>query len=116
MSLFDDIIEAGATLDWISPLASVIGDALNGPGHTFLIPYDDCPMSGREIEKLLRSHRVKTWGAMVVGGTFMLTVPEGRARYAESLLDEQGVPLENPLSPPKRTGMWSSITNAGIRK
>ena len=109
MRLFDDILEAGATLDWISPLASVIGDALNGPGYTFLIPYDNCPMSGREIEKLLRSHRVKTWGAMVVGGTFMLTVPEGRARYAESLLDEQGVPIENPTVTGEGGGKSSSV-------
>jgi len=104
MSLLDDLLGIGASFDWISPLASVLGDLMNGPSHTFLVPLDASPMTGREIESMLRAHKVRTWGAMVVSGTFMVTVPEPRAQYAERILEQNGVPLENPTAPPKRTG------------
>ena len=48
-----------------------LGDILNGPAHTFLIPYDSSPLSGREIAWMLGKRGVKTWGQMVVSGTLM---------------------------------------------
>lgn len=101
--MLDTVLGIGASFDWLSPLASVLGDLVNGGGHTFLIPYSGSPMSGREIEIMLRRRGVRTWGAMVVSGTLMLTVRPQQARWAEHLLQQAGVPLENPAAPAPRT-------------
>jgi hypothetical protein len=101
--MFDTILGIGATFDWISPLASVIGDLMNGPSHTFLIPYGSSPLSGREIAWMLGKRGVKSWGQMVVSGTLMVSVRLGQARWAEHLLDQAGVPIENPMPAAGRT-------------
>ncbi len=98
--MIDKILGVGAMFDWISPLASVFGDVVNGPSHTFLIPYDNCPLSGREVATLLRSRGVTSWGHMVVSGTFMISVRLGQAGWAQHLLEESGVPIDNPVSAP----------------
>ena len=115
--MIDTILGIGASLDWISPLASVLGDLLNGPSHTFLIPYAASPLSGREVSWLLGKRGVKSWGHMVVSGTLMVSVRLSQARWAQHLLEQEGVPIENPLpaqagqSGPKRKpqsgGVWS---------
>ena len=102
--MIDKILGVGASLDWISPLASVLGDVVNGPSHTFLIPYDSCPLSGREVEILLRRQGVKSWGHMVVSGTLMVSVRLSQARWAEHLLEDAGVPIENPAATSGRAG------------
>lgn len=98
--MFDRILKIGASLDWISPLASVLGDAMNGPSHTFLIPYDSSPLSGRDIAWMLSKHGIKSWGHMVVSGTLMISVRLSQARWAQHLLEQDGVPLENPVVAP----------------
>ncbi len=98
--MFDRILKIGASLDWISPLASVLGDAMNGPSHTFLIPYDSSPLSGRDIAWMLSKHGIKSWGHIVVSGTLMVSVRLSQARWAQHLLEQDGVPLENPVAPP----------------
>ena len=115
--MIDTILGIGASLDWISPLASVLGDLMNGPSHTFLIPYAASPLSGREVSWLLGKRGVKSWGHMVVSGTLMVSVRLGQARWAQHILEQEGVPIENPLpaqagqSVPKRKpqsgGVWS---------
>ena len=95
--MLDTILEAGASFDWISPLASILGDIMNGPSHTFLIPYDGSPLSGREIAWMLGKRGVKTWGLMIVSGTLMVSVRLNQARWAQHLLEQSGVPVENPL-------------------
>jgi hypothetical protein len=98
------MLEVGATFDWISPLAGFLGDILNGPSHTFLIPYDASPLSGREIAWMLGKRGVKSWGHMIVGGTFMISVRLGKARWAQHLLEQAGVPIDNPLPAQNRAG------------
>ena len=95
--MFDTILGIGSSFDWISPLASVLGDLMNGPSYTFLIPYGSSPLSGREIGWMLSKRGVKSWGHMVVTGTFMVSVRLGQARYAQHLLEQAGVPIENPV-------------------
>ena len=95
--MLDTILEAGSGFDWISPLAGILGDIMNGPSHTFLIPYGSSPLSGREIAWMLGKRGVKTWGLMIVSGTLMVSVRLNQARWAQHLLEQSGVPLENPL-------------------
>ena len=95
----DTILGIGASLDWITPLASVLGDLMHGGGHRFLIPYGQCPLSGVEVERLLRRRGVRTWGAMVVSGTLMINVPLHQADRALRVLDAAGVPVESRETP-----------------
>jgi hypothetical protein len=96
-AMLDTILGIGASFDWISPLASVLGDLMNGPSHTFLIPYSGSPLSGREIGWMLGKRGVKCWGLMVVSGTLMVSVRQGQARWAQQILEQAGVPIENPV-------------------
>jgi hypothetical protein len=122
--MLDSLLEAGASFDWISPLASILGDIMNGPSHTFLIPYDSTPLSGREIAWMLGRRGVKTWGLMVVSGTLMVSVRLNQARWAQHLLEQSGVPVENPLpaqrgngrSGRKRTSGRASRQRAGTSR
>ena len=100
--MLDRILEVGSAFDWISPLAGALGDFLNGPSHTFLIPYAASPLTGREIAWMLGKRGVKSWGHMIVDGTFMITVRLGQARWAQHLLEQAGVPIDNPLPAQER--------------
>jgi hypothetical protein len=93
----DKLLEVGAGFDWVSPLLGFLGDAMNGTAHTFLIPWNSCPMSGHEVKRLLNRRGVKTWGVMIVSGTLMVSVKLEKARWAQHLLEQAGIPIENPL-------------------
>ncbi len=95
--MIDKFLEVGAGFDWISPLLGFLGDALNGPAYTFLIPYVSCPVSGHEISRMLRKRGVRSWGRMIVSGTLMVSVRLEKARWAQQILEQAGVPMENPL-------------------
>ena len=97
--MLDKLLEVGSAFDWISPIAGLLGDVVSGPSHTFLIPYDGCPLSGREIQILLKRKGVRTWGVMITGGTLMVSVRLSQARWAQHLLEQAGVPMENPIRP-----------------
>lgn len=95
--MIDTILGIGASFDWISPLASILGDMMNGPSHTFLVPYRASPLSGREISWMLGKRGVRSWGYMVVTGTLMFNVRQSQARWAQHLLEQEGIPIENPV-------------------
>ena len=110
--VIDKALGIGASFDWISPLASVVGDMLNGGGHGFLIPYDASPMSGREISWMLSDNGIKSWGHMVVSGTLMVKVRKEDAQRAYALLQQHGVPVENP-PPAQKPRSRKAARNAG---
>ena len=95
--MIDSILGIAATFDWITPLAGFAGDLMNGPSHTFLIPYGGSPLSGREIGRMLNKRGVKCWGLMIVSGSLMVSVRLSQAPWAQRLLEQAGVPIENPL-------------------
>jgi hypothetical protein len=97
VGMSDSMLGLSARFDWFSPLVRVLGDLMNGPSHTFLIPYQACPFSGREISWMLSKRGVKSWGHMVVSGTLMFTVRQSQAQWAQHVLGQAGVPIENPL-------------------
>ena len=101
-SFLDSILEVGASFDFLSPLAGIVGDAVHGPSHTFLIPHDSCPLSGREVELLLRRRGIKTWGLLVVDGTLMVSVKAKDAGRAQAMLKGAGVPIENEVAQSKK--------------
>lgn len=118
VEMLERFLEFGASFDWITPLGSILGDLLNGPSHTFLIPYGSSPLSGREIGWMLGKRGVKCWGLMVVSGTLMVSVRLSQARWAQHLLEQAGVPIENPVpgqSAPQGGGAKRSAANQGPR-
>jgi len=91
--VFDGLLHLLASFDLISPVLAMIQNITNGPSHTFLIP-EDCGWSGRRIEHLLRSHGVKTWGLMIINRKLRITVRLAQARWAQYLLEREGIPIE----------------------
>jgi hypothetical protein len=96
--MWDTLLEIGSAFDWISPIGSLVGDVLNGPSHTFLIPIDSCGYSGRDIARMLKRRGVDSWGHMIVSGTLMISVRQTQARWAQHLLDRAGIPVEHHVA------------------
>jgi hypothetical protein len=94
--MLDKFLEIASTPDWITPLAGMIQDRVNGPAHMFLIP-DDCGWSGFEIRRLLKRHGVKTWGLMVVDNLILVSVRLAQAHYAQYILLREQIPIEYGL-------------------
>ena len=95
--LLDDLLAAGSIFDWITPLVAFAHDAVNGPQHTLFIDRA-CGWSARQIEKMLRDHGVRTWGLMIVNDQIMITMRRSQARWADYLVQREGLPLLNPLT------------------
>ena len=106
MGFLETMLEAGSTLDWISPILSIAQDIANGPSHTFLIPAD-CGRSHREITKMLRQRGIKTWGHTIVNGTFMITVKQDQEESARFLLKKAGLPVD--AGKPQKRGLLRSM-------
>ena len=94
--MFDKILEFGTVFDWISPLIAAVQDITNGPSHTFMM-HENCGWSGRAIANTLRRHGVKTWGHMIVNHSIMITVRRKQARWAQYLLEREGIPIQYGL-------------------
>jgi len=79
------------------PLPQVIlaypQDWANGPSHTFHIDRKRCPFSGLHIENLLTANGIRVWGKMIVLGDIMVTVRRAQARWAQYLLQREGIPI-----------------------
>ena len=113
--MIDNVLGIASTFDWISPLVGVVGDLMNGPGHTFLIPWQSCPMSGYEVQGLLRKRGIKTWGLQIVANTLMVSVRLAQARYAQHILEQAGVTIENPLpDAPQRQRQKRARRSGGV--
>jgi hypothetical protein len=94
--MLDKLLELGSVFDWISPVAGMIQDRINGPAHTFLIPVD-CGWSGFDIEHLLKRYGIKSWCRMIVNGHIMITVRLAKAPWAQYLLLQAQIPIEYGL-------------------
>ena len=81
-------------MDWITPVWGYIRRIFSGPEYTFLFPIST--WSGKEIIRLLRKHKIQTWGEMVVSDTIMISVPLAKASLAQYLFDRNGIFVENP--------------------
>ena len=92
--MIDNILGGMASIDWIGPAFSIIGDLAHGGGYTFLFPA--CEMTPRDIELMLRKRGVGTWGLLHTDGTTMLSVKKQDAARAYGILQAAGVPVENP--------------------
>ena len=96
--MLDFFLAMGSIFDWISPSWAFLQDIVQGPSYTFLIPRA-CGWSGHQIEQLLRRFGVRTWGAMIVNDTFLITVRQSQARWAHYLLKREGIPLQGETPP-----------------
>lgn len=125
-SLEEVIYEAAGVVsifDWITPLFGIVETVYNDPtplqsnSWTFFIPYKTSLFSrgwnGRDIEKLLKQHGIKTWGAGFGEGEFFTTVSLDQAQYAEHILLRHRVPINERFvgaPPPKpkkeKKGWW----------
>lgn len=110
--MFDKILAIGSVFDWITPLAAYAQDFLYGPSHTFGIPHD-IGWSGREIAGLLNRHGIQTWGLMIVSDTLMVSVRESQARWAQYLLQREGIPIDNPVDETQRTAPRTARRKSG---
>lgn len=105
------LFELFSIFDWITPSIGFLEDAINDPtllqsnSWTFFVPYDVSLNNGWnafDIEDVLDQHGIKYWGGQITNGEFFLSVKLEQARWAESILIEHGVPLnEKYLGAPK---------------
>lgn len=108
------LMALGASFDWISPVVALIRDLLHGPRHGFEIGAGS-PLSGLQIEQLLRDNGIRTWGLMAVDDSVLLTVPKQQARWAQYILTRNGVPIASGANAdwPNRRRVAGSGSTAG---
>jgi hypothetical protein len=80
-SAIDAFLEAGATLDWITPTLSICGELFHGEA-VFCIPADDW----RWVYPKLRSAGVRNMHHCIHGGYMLFNVPGNQAQRAMQIL------------------------------
>lgn len=90
----DFLLKVGASMDMVTPLWAMFQDAVRGPHSVFMVAYDACAYSGREIAGMLNAKGIENWGWLVVWDTLMFSVAERHVRWAQSVLQKAGVPVE----------------------
>lgn len=88
--LIDDLLSLGSTPDWISPLAALTLDFINGPSQHLYIDRQ-CGYSVNQIKRLLKLYGVRVWGDMIADGMIIVTVRKRQARWANYILRRAGV-------------------------
>jgi hypothetical protein len=95
--MLQQMLEVCACFDWLSPVIAGIQTVANRPTYTFRVP-QGYGWSSLAIERLLREHGVRTWGRMIFNRTIMFTVRLSQARWAQHLLEREGIPINNPFA------------------
>ena len=90
--MHDNILKAGATFDWISPLLGFIQDWMYGPAVGFSIPMS-AGWGTDTISQILRSNGIKVWGVMLSGDVILLSTRRQQARFAAYLMQRAGIPF-----------------------
>ena len=99
------LLEALTVFDIISPVATLLRNALSGPTHTFGVPAG-CGWSGRDVEQVLMQNGINSWCHMTINHTYLLTVRRRDALRAQSLLEESQVPVTSRRIESVRRRSW----------
>ncbi len=102
MTVLDPVLKVGSAFDWITPLKAFLNPIIHGPVYTFMITYSSCPYSTREITRALKKRGVSVYSPLITGNTILFDVKLKQAAWANHLMDQWGVPVENPLPKKKR--------------
>jgi hypothetical protein len=92
VSVLNDFLDFMSNFDLISPAASLIQDALNGPSADFGIPAH-VGWTRRRIKNLLSRHGIKAWGFTFDHDLLVFSVRKAQARWTYYLLDRAGIPI-----------------------
>jgi hypothetical protein len=105
------LFEFLSIFDWITPSIGLLEDIVNDPtvfqsnSWTFFVPYDRSLSDGWnafDIEGLMRSYGIKSWGGQITNGEYFFSVKLEQAQWAEYVLLRHGVPLnEKYLGAPR---------------
>lgn len=96
--MFDKVVKASASWDWVTPLIAFVQDWWYRPSTGFNLPFG-YSYSAWEIKRFLQSKGVRVWGVMVIGDVITLRVREAQALYTQYWLEQLGIPYEGGLSP-----------------
>lgn len=90
----NEILNLGASFDWMTPTWALLQDFANRPISRFGIQANVIFDRG-DIRRLLKERGVKSWGYVynVAGDLIMLSVPKSQAAWANWVLQEAGVPV-----------------------
>lgn len=94
--MFFKLLEFGMGFDWITPVLAQIQDIAYGPRRILMIG-SGSGWSGHRIGQMLTDHGVKNWGMMIVKGDLLVSVKKKQLKWAEYLLQREGIPLLNPV-------------------
>ena len=90
----DQLLNIGASFDWMTPAWAIWQYFLNRPVAHFGV------MAGAgfdrgDIRWVLKKRGVKSWGYVynVAGDLIMFSVPKAKANWANYLLQSEGVPI-----------------------
>ena len=84
----------------LMPSVGLLGGVIKNycPRLKLAVALSHQPGNEKEVSRLLKRRGVDSWGHMIVKGTIMISVRQTQARWAQHLLDQAGIPLENHLA------------------
>lgn len=121
--MFDKLVAAGSTFDWITPLYTLMQDFRNRPSVGYNVPVDG-GWSAFAISDLLKVHGIKLWGLTIFQETVMFRLRAGQAEYAQYLMEQNGIAYAGGVdtanarrhqsarrgAQPSRDSTWASST------
>lgn len=90
----NNLLQIGASVDWIMPSWYILQDFWNRPASRFGIQAN-AGFDRGDIRRVLRKCGVRSWGYVynVAGDLIMLSVPKAQAAAANYWLQREGVPV-----------------------
>ncbi len=89
-SIVDHVIDAGASLDWIGPLWSLVQDARHAPSVGFTVSANTC-WSAYALQDVLNSNQIDHWGWAIYDQSIVFRVERQDATDVRSILAELGL-------------------------
>lgn len=113
--MLNDLLNIGASADWIMPSWMILQDFWNRPVSRFGIQAN-VGFDRGDIRRVLRKQGVRSWGYVynVDGDLIMLSVPKAQAAAANYWLVRSGVPIlyapaELVGEPEKKRGLLGGL-------
>jgi hypothetical protein len=94
--MFDRFVAIGSEFDWITPVLTWLTDLRSGGSVGYNVPVDG-GWSALAIEMLLRDAGVRIWGLSIVAGVITFRLKLKQARYAQYLLERNGIPYQGGI-------------------
>ena len=112
--MFESILKAGASFDWITPLFAFIQNYWYRPAVGYIVPLEYAA-----TPELLKSKGIKLWGIVIVGNEVVFCLRLAQAGFAQYWMERNGIPYQGgatdaEIAKVRRTGKSTSVLDNAL--